>query len=189
LLTTASDFGDLNNFSGNDAVPRTDVESFLGLPSGSLGQDDFEEGSAIQQTFDVVAGQILKFDYNFLTVDSIDFAFVVVNSNLEILADTTDATTPSGADMDPIFGDPTFETGWQTFSLTLSTDGPLTLGIGVMDQFDEFLASGLLVDNVRLVDAPSNVVPEPSSLVIFGIGLLCCSLFTVRRRRRSSKLA
>src|SRR5262245_47483014 len=51
LLTTASQAGDANNFSGTDAAPAADLEAFLGLPAGALVPGF--EGSALRRTFTV----------------------------------------------------------------------------------------------------------------------------------------
>ncbi|MEQ8974822.1 MAG: hypothetical protein RIE73_31100 [Coleofasciculus sp. C1-SOL-03] len=87
LLTTASStFPDDSpqptgtfNFSGNE--PATvgtpgGLEDFLGLPLGSLpGSNGFFtfpfEGSALKQTFSAQAGDVLSFDWNFLTNDNL----------------------------------------------------------------------------------------------------------------------
>ncbi|MDJ0698127.1 hypothetical protein [Mastigocoleus sp. MO_188.B34] len=52
------------------SVIDSDLEQFLGLSSGALdnlANADVTEGSAIKQTFSAQAGDVLTFDWNFLT--------------------------------------------------------------------------------------------------------------------------
>ncbi len=58
------------------------------------------------------------------------------------------------------------ETGFQSFSYTFETSGTYSLGIGVLDEDDFIVNSGLLIDNVELTP-----VPEPASI----LGLLALS--------------
>jgi hypothetical protein len=173
FLTTASQNGDFNNFSGSDAATASALESFLGLTPGALG--GAIEGSAIKQTFTASAGQVVRFDYKFLTTEGAnnDFAFVTL-SGLRTLADTT--TGPffgSGVVLDPVFNDPTRETAVRTFSFTIPVTGTYTLGVGVADRGDEFIPSGLLIDNASLAQSTQATVPEPSGLALFCLAAAC----------------
>jgi len=159
------------------------IEEFLGLEIGSLTNfgiplDPFRlpngdpfpggiatQGSAIRQTFTANAGNILTFDWNFLTNETAlfpalnDFSFVSISS-LQDLASTTFPAVISP--MTRFFQ----ETGFQPFSFTIPTTGTYTLGIGVTDWRDTTKDSVLLVDNVQLAS-----VPEPTStlgLLAFG---------------------
>jgi hypothetical protein len=139
-----------------------ELETFLGLPSGSLdalGNGNATEGSAIKQTFTAKAGQVVEFHWNFLT-DELDFdddpfsfndfAFVSLTS-LNELGDTSlsfmNSLTP--------FSD---ETGFEKFSYVIPTTGTYSLGIGVTDVDNRIFESGLLVDKVA-------VTPEPASVL------------------------
>lgn len=171
LLTTASstfvdDSTGTFNFSGNE--PATvgtagGLEDFLGLPLGSLpGSDSFFnfpfEGSALKQTFSAQAGDVLSFDWNFLTNDdpsNQDYAFVVLD-NLSKLAQTTDNLNSSST----VFSQ---ETGFQTFSHTFTSASEFSLALGVVDAGDFNNSSALLVDNVTLTTPAA--VPEPGSVV------------------------
>ena len=171
LITTASDFGDFNNFSGSDAVEASVLESFLGLSSGLLAPGF--EGSAIRTSIAVNAGDILRFDYNFLTTDASanDFAFVTL-AGIDVLADSlTGSFASSAVVLDPIFGDVTLETGYRTFSYTFLASGTYSLGIGVLDADDKFLPSGLLIDNVRLVPEPSTITMATLGSILLAGGL------------------
>lgn len=191
FLTTASDNGDFNNFSGTDAVLAAALESFLGVSPGTLGTGF--EGSAIRQTFTASAGDVLTFRYKFLTTEGAanDFAFVTLSGfGFAVLADTTAADLgPSSVVLDPIFYDPgsgdppSRETAWRTFTYTFAAAGSYTLGIGVADDGDKFNPSAVLVDDVRLADA-GNAVPAPPAWALLGIGLAVCGL---ARRVRTTR--
>ncbi len=187
FLTTASQNGDFNNFSGTDAVSASALEGFLGLASGALGTA--AEGSAVGQTFTANAGAVVRFDYKFLTTEGAnnDFAFVTL-VGLATLADTT--TGPffgSGVILDPIFGDATRETAFRTFSFTIPVTGTYTLGIGVADRGDEFLPSGLLIDNASLAQPTQATVPEPSGLALFCLAAACLGTWRWVRRRLAAR--
>lgn len=159
--------------NGDGSASTSSLEAFLGLTPESINRGA-TEGSAISQTFTANAGDVLTFDFNFLTNESTptpnfnDFSFVTINGSVSRLADTnsTFSPSPTGA-----FG---AETGFQTFSSTVPTTGTLTLGLGVTDVNDQIVNSGLLVDNISLQSSSSLIaepIPEPSSilgLLIFG---------------------
>jgi hypothetical protein len=176
------------------------IEEFLGLEIGSLTNfgiplDPFRlpngdpfpggiatQGSAIRQTFTAEAGDILTFDWNFLTNEPAlfpalnDFSFVSISS-LSALASTT---FPPAApfSMTQFFQ----ETGFQPFSFTIPTTGTYTLGIGVTDWRDSTIDSGLLVDNVNLTP-----VPEPTSaLSVLAFGALGAGSVLKRKQRQKA---
>jgi hypothetical protein len=155
--------------SGDGSVSDSTIETFLGLAAGTLDSliaGDANEGSAIRQTITAGAGDILTFNWNFLTDeveegdDVPDFAFVSIVSNFsEILADAVSSTfVPSNT---PFYD----ETGFSTFQYTFPTSGTFTLGFGVMDEDDEVVDSGLLLDNVT-------IIPEPATICLLGLGVL-----------------
>ena len=175
--------------SGAFSVSASDLETFLGLASGTLnglspsGQAAVE-GSGIMQTFSANAGDVLSFDWNFLTNEIADgsgindFAFASLGAPF-VLADTfTLARASSSVD----FAD---ETGFQTSLFTLPSSGLYTLKLGVVDVEDRSVDSGLLVDRVSLRSSdPGPVIPEPTSLLLVGLGGLGAGLLRMRRRRR-----
>ena len=160
------------------------LEAFLGLAPGSLdnlGNGNATFGSAIRQTFTGRAGDILTFDWNFLTNEFTDpsnsfndFSFV----SLGLLSELADTRLPI------FLGSPTpfnEETGFRTFSFTIPTTGTYVLGLGVTDVGDTVVDSGLLVDNVRLTS-----VPEPTST----LGVLAFGAFgagSLLKRKRQQK--
>lgn len=160
--------------TGEGSVTDAALEGFLGLTGGSLdfvspsGQD-VTEGSAIFQTFGASAGDVLTFDWNFLTdeipapLEVIDYAFFDL-FYLDVLADAdiNNTTLVSSAS---IYAD---ETGFSTESINLLGSGLYTIAFGVVDTQDYAYDSALLVDNVALNAAS---VPEPSTLALIGLGL------------------
>jgi hypothetical protein len=162
FLSTAGDVEEPGNTVGN-AVPIADLEAFLALPAGSLegiSTGTVVEGSAIKRTFTAMAGDVVSFDWNFLTdaftnltepdfpaiSGTNDFAFVTIVPNPfmpNLLADTFWTFSASEAE---IFS----ETQFGSFSFTIPTTGTYTLGIGVVDVGHERVFSGLLLDNVAL---------------------------------------
>jgi uncharacterized protein (DUF305 family) len=143
----------------SETVPGIDLEPLLGLEPGSLNfeGEDIEEGSALQLTFNAEAGDILTFDWNFLTDElgsdlvgsNDDFAFVVLQSSTSELADISSSLNTSRTMLMD-------ETGYQTFSTTIDTSGTYTMSIGVVNVGDPLFDSALLVDNFKLGSASSD---------------------------------
>jgi hypothetical protein len=145
----------------------------------------YVQGSAIAQTFSASAGQILSFDWNFLTNEERfvlggDFAFVTITPIGETteLADALTTIVPSATFLE-------HETGFLTFSRLIPVGGVYRVAIGLADvvpitgpQDDPFgFDSGLLVDNLGL-----NVVPEPASMALMGLGLAGMAGLKLRRK-------
>ncbi|WP_196520608.1 hypothetical protein [Nostoc sp. WHI] len=146
------------------------IEQLLGLEAGSLndlGEGQVTKGSTIQQTFTGQAGDILSFDWNFLTNEVLppvpfsDFSFVSITpssdgsiSSLLELGDVSEAA--SATSLTEFFE----ETGFQTFSFKLPNTGTYSLGVGVINVGDSIFDSGLLVDNIKLTS-----VPEPTPVL------------------------
>ncbi len=164
--------------NGSGAVSTPDLETFLGTTIGSL--DDLnngitDSGAAIKQTFTADAGNVLSFDWNFLTNEIPptplnDYAFISVGS----LSTLTSVIT---ANLVPFSSSFPQQTGFKTYSVTIPTTGTYTLALGVANVSDSGGESALLVDNVRL-----QAVPEPSSL----LGILAFStlgVLTLVKRR------
>lgn len=150
----------ITNAEGSVSTPN--LETFLGLTPGSLQNRGANGGSAIRQTFTADAGNVLTFNFNFLTNETAppalnDIPFVTLNSSVTELTNAFSASFPSFTPLTNFEA----ETGFQSFSLTVPTTGTFTLGFGVTDIGDPIVDSGLLVENIVL-----QPIPEPSS--IFG---------------------
>ncbi|NES78415.1 MULTISPECIES: trypsin-like serine protease [unclassified Okeania] len=196
--STPASNGDSNGLIINDtlAVPANEVEEFLGLAPESLTNlsPDVEfvtQASAIKQTFQAKAGDILTFDFNFLTDEFLapefdfdplnDFSFVSLSSDvldhpfLEILADVFSDTfvdSPTAFEQ---------ETGYQNFSIEIPETGIYTLGLGVTDADAFGLISALSVDNVTLTASAST--PEPTTTIgLFGTVFAAFSLLKRKRK-------
>jgi hypothetical protein len=136
------------------AVEQSDLEEFLDLPSGlldNLGNGDVTEGSAIKQTFTANAGDVLTFDWNFLTNEGTpsffnDFAFFGISPFSLELADTnsSDFFSTSGGNFNE-------QTGLKTISIGIAQTGTYTLSFGVVDVGDAIVDSALIVDNIQVL--------------------------------------
>jgi hypothetical protein len=175
-------------YSGSPAVsPSIINDAFFGLPGNTLdtitvGPHHVEEdanhgsGSAMKQSFQANSGDVLKFDWNYLTNDGLnyDFAFIsVVSSNFiylqKLAGNITLDQMPPGLESSLAWSNTLFsrETGFDTFSLVLPESDNYTVGIGVFQVRDTLADSAVVVDNFNI--AP---VPEPRSILFLGIGLL-----------------
>ncbi len=149
-----------NGFSdAGGSVEDLDLEEFLDLASGSLDGlvgGDATEGSAIKQTFTVEAGDVVSFDWNFLTNEFTpttfnDTAFLNVNGFTFELADTG-ANFVDAPNVDQ-FNE---QTDTQTLTFSIATAGTYTIGFGVVDVGDEIVDSGLAIDNVAIQSSGSS---------------------------------
>jgi hypothetical protein len=170
------------SYSGNNSVLAVcpallndPLDTFLALPRCSLTQLATAisplmlpsivtwEGSAIKQTFTGNAGEILSFSWDFLTDEGVpmDFAFVVLDGTLSLLADFSTVSSGSGT---PFRN----ESGYHIFATILPTNGTHYIGIGVVDTFlDQDINSGVLVDKFLVTK-----IPEPAAWLLFGLGLI-----------------
>jgi hypothetical protein len=133
--------------------------------------------STLSQTF--FGGGVVSFSWNFLTNEDlggsfVDNAFVTVDGDTTILADTFASFVPSTlggyADM----------TGYHDLQINLGSLGMHTITFGVRDAVDGGVDSALLIDKVTV-----SLVPEPTALSLMALGL---GVFGVGRRRRSQHL-
>ena len=141
------------------SVVDSDLEEFLDLAPGSLdglaGSDAYE-GSAIKRTLTVEAGDIVSFDWNFLTNEDTpsdifnDTAFLNVDGFTFELADTG-STFVDAAKVDE-FNE---QTGTQTLTFAIAKAGTYTIGFGVVDVGDVTVDSGLAIDNLAVASSSS----------------------------------
>ncbi|ACK70142.1 peptidase domain protein [Gloeothece citriformis PCC 7424] len=161
------------------SVSESDLEDFLNFTSGvldGLRNGDVTEGSAIKQTFTAQAGDILTFQWNFLTNEATpsnsfnDFAFFSI----------TPFTLELGDTQSPIFVETLAtgfnkETGYQAYSIAISESGTYDLSFGVVDVGDNVVDSALLIDNIQVGlghdrTEPNDTIPDATSTGLFGEG-------------------
>ncbi len=142
--------GQITNF-GNSLSPAT----------------SYTEGSAIKTTITANAGEILTFDYNFLTNEDSsqpifgnDLGFFSINNqliSLAVFSDVESILVPSATSFSR-------ETGYQEYSYTFSSSGTYTLGFGVVDGNDSSGDSALLVDHIQVVPEPLTILGTVAAL-------------------------
>jgi hypothetical protein len=169
------------NFSGNETTFAADLETSLGLSPDALSPDVSNgvlatEGSAIFQSVTVQAGDVLRFDWTFLTNEDggNDYAFLVINGTVFNLSNGLTLSSASSYD----FGFTTTSQSYQ--SSVFDSAATLTVGFGVVD-VDNFVgSSALVVDNVSVA-----VVPEPSAFAALA-GFAALGFAALRRRARAA---
>ena len=174
VLTTAHSTlefdADAINQSGIDPlVAGGDLEDFVGIAPGGLDGDVLDqamEGSALKLGMTVAAGDVLLFEWNLLTHDTmgVDYAFFMVNG---VVVDTFSSALAVNA-ASGAFGN---QTGFASMSYQFTTSGPVEIAFGVVDMTDYVGTSTLMVGNVA--------IPEPSVALLGALGII--PLF--RRRR------
>ena len=154
------------NLSGNPAVDIGAVESGAGVAPYALdlSAEQFgTEGSLVQQSFAVLAGQALSFQWTFATQETLfeDHAFAVIDGQVFTLATRS---APGG--------------GTQTFSHLFTQAGTVSLAIGVIDTGDYLGVSSLSIQGLQV-----SSVPEPQTLAMLLAGLAAVGRAARRRRR------
>jgi hypothetical protein len=175
--------GYINN-PGNFAAHISAVVPFLDVPGSSLlalGQGSPTTGSAISQDLTVSAGDILTFDWNFLTdehnegIAYNDFAiFTIGNTPFFLVSRNSSFSTlnlvspPAGFDG---------QTNWATQNYTFPSSGTFKLAFAVFNVGDAGHDSVLLVDGLTVTS-----VPEPGATAILIIGV--AGMFFMKRRKK-----
>ena len=155
-------------FDGGEGASEEEIEAFLGLESGALdaaandsyggnGTEEATDGTAIKTTLNLQAGDRVEMTFNFLDAEGSgpggsyqDFAFVSVNGEVFPIASVGSANEDSdafylGSGLALQWNE---ESGYFTLSVTAEAGGSYELGIGVMNEGDTAVDSGLLVDNL-----------------------------------------
>ncbi|NEP00047.1 MAG: hypothetical protein F6K58_15475 [Symploca sp. SIO2E9] len=159
------------------AVSDSDLEDFLSLDTGtldSLNNGNVIQGSAIKQKLKVKAGDVVTFDWKFLTNELTfdqnpqtfnDFAFYTIDPPgrrteplLFELVDTDQSSEPFITSQTGLFADETDInpniSGFGTETIFFEKGGNYTIGFGVVDADDIGFDSGLLIDNVQIKRPP-----------------------------------
>jgi PEP-CTERM motif len=156
-LTTAFTDETPFNLSGTPAADITLIASAAGVAVTALDlpTEQGYEGSLIGQSFAVAAGQSLRFDWSFASLDAdfLDRAFVVIDGAVFTLATTA---APGAAS--------------QPFTYSFANAHTATLAIGVIDTGDFYGVSSLSVSGLALAGGVAPV-PEPSSWALLAAGL------------------
>lgn len=161
---------DAINFSGSDPLAGGgELEDFVGITVGGLDRDILDqamEGSALKLGMTVAAGDILTFEWNLLTHDTmgLDYAFFMVNGVVVNTFSSALATNVAAG----VFGN---ETGFVSISYQFTSTGPVEIAFGVVDMTDYVGTSALMVGNVA--------IPEPSAALLGALG----TIPLLRRRR------
>lgn len=182
------------NFSGTPAgtigFVSPSLDEFLGIDPSQLDVGGTAyQGSALKQVVTVEAGEILSFEWNFLTNETSsfidpnigslnDYAFFLVNDEVNVLADINDATLPSSLFIS--------ETGNQSLQYRFNRAGSYTLAFGAVDVDDFTVTSALKVSHVTLT-RPTNPtsVPETTPVVgLLALAGLAASLRLIPKRSR-----
>jgi len=189
LTTSLSSEGDdavdagLLNVSGSDPLSGGGLlEAAAGLAAGALDVDvvnQATEGSVLWRTFTVNAGDVLSFDWQLMTRDEafggaggLDYAFLTINGVLVTLGTASDANVAGTA---PYL----YQTGLTRYEHVFTGSGNVTVAFGVTDVGDYSATTSLILDNVT-------VVPEPSAILLMGMGALGLVGFGYIRRRRAA---
>ena len=188
--------GSLGTTPANTNV--TTLNTYFGLAAGTLAALNAQDGSGyLSQQVTLLAGAVVRFDYIFLTNEDNtlpttpapsqfhnDRAFFTVNGTLN--ATLFQANQLSVAQLNAGSASPNFNyqssgavgNGYTTFTYTVPTTGNYTFGFGVVDVDTNTVSSGLLIDNLNY-----NVVPEPGTNALLGLGAALSVVLVWRRRQ------
>lgn len=199
---------DTNVFAGS--VTATEGSQFIYLTTFNpttpanrdLNNNTFNETdfALMNYQFNGVLGSTLSFDYNVLTGEitegvqdifaiSLDGNFLVtgaigaLTNGVDESGDFPIVTGFSGGPITSMWGDifGDGQLGWSTYSTVLTSGGVHTLTFYAADEYNQNVDTALLVDNIQLSVQP---VPEPTTMLLFGTGLLGLAGFSIRRRKK-----
>ncbi len=184
--------GDLTNWTASLPGLASVVTTASYLPAGSAGTWSPAEGTyfallragaadtytLLSQEFTAAAGQVLSFSVFFDAGDYIDddgYVSLLVGTTVTPLYAKSvvgvDGVGENGQD------------GWTSVSHEFLSDGTFTIEAGVRNYSDNIFASQLGLDNVSLSNGTEPIVPEPTTLAIWGT-LAGLGLVAGRRRKR-----
>lgn len=164
---------------GGSVVNAATLNTFAGLPAGTLAGLGGFVGSAISQSFSSGAGETLSFSWKFMSDEpqasvANDTAFMVLDGVFQVLT-SVQAAAFSGSSLSPMLD----ETPYKDFSTTLAA-GNHTLTFGVMDAPDAIGASALAISRVAL-----QPVPEPQTWALMLAGATVLGRLARRRGLRA----
>ncbi|AFY54016.1 hypothetical protein Riv7116_1454 [Rivularia sp. PCC 7116] len=158
-----------NGFSDSGgSVEESDLSEFFDLSSGTLDAllgGNATEGSGIKQQITAQAGDILEFDYTFLTNEATptktfnDSAFFSLGKFAQELTDTSDPTFSSDKNVQGY----SEATDTQSLKILISQAGTYDLGFGIVDLTDTIVNSAILIDDVKLTS--TGVTPFESQTI------------------------
>jgi PEP-CTERM motif len=175
---------EINTFIPREVGPPTAGFPLRGFPAG--------EGSGIKQTVTGNAGDILSFDFYYVTNEGVlngDQAFFALIPTgggpkvLMFLNPLTGQGSISPVDLcnrqvgsSNCAPSSNRTTDWQHVAFALPSHGTFTAGFGMWEVAEGTVPSALFIDNVQLTS-----VPGPSTLVLLGVGLAGAA--SLRRRK------
>lgn len=165
--------------TGNYTALAPAVVASLGVPGSAiigLGAGTPTNGTGISQSITVSAGDVLTYDWNFIsdelneTATYNDFAFLTISGSAYLLASRNSSvwdwsSPPAGFDG---------QTNWATGTYTFASAGTYTIGFGVLNVGDSGHNSALLLDSVGIA------VPEPGLAPVLSLA----GMAMLYRRRR-----
>ncbi len=182
LQPTEGQFVALIGTTGEFRNKGRGLEKLLGVPTGTL-ETAFGKvvarGTVITQTFTASAGDLVTFNWRYLTQETPtdtgndDLAFLSFNGEVTVLANVFSdllPPNPPGPFDEPSGISFFYESGWRSGSISIQNSGTHTLGFGAVDLVGpepDGDDTALLIDNVAV-----NPVPEPSTIFLLGSGLV-----------------
>ncbi len=177
------------NFSGSPAVDENTLTNALTeFNTGDFdGSNPFfdvaTQGSVIESTLNVVAGETISFDWTFLTNENVsapingtisDYAFVAINGSIEQLIEVQanqGSFTASGTTYNLQLDG--------TFSHTFTTNDTINLTIGVVDIGDAAVSSAFVSQPI-----PFGISTNQSAVVLLGgVSLILWRRYGHQRQR------
>ncbi|NCQ66770.1 MAG: type I secretion C-terminal target domain-containing protein, partial [Alphaproteobacteria bacterium] len=171
VVFNSSGFTDVTSNEGSKMLgliahgkSQSQIETDLGVASGTFdtidpdgpgpkGTLNVTNGSYAQTVFYAKAGDVIKFDWNFLGSETSfyendfnDVVFVVINGVVTELTRSSDISGPAA-------------NGWETFSYTATEEGPVKISFALFNVRDDTVDSGFALDNFRINDAPVEKQP------------------------------
>jgi hypothetical protein len=158
------------NATASDGTPYSAVE-------GSYFADITASGYLLAgQSWN--AGEQLTFNWAFLGYDSLPYNDKAVFEVTSLTGTIYDSVLLADIASVGDYGD----TGWQSYTYTFATAGTGIIRFGAINILDEDFDSKLLLDAVASGSAP---IPEPTTMLLFGSGLL--GLAAVSRRKKVAR--